>query len=64
MKQVIDETLRLYPPVPEDNRCTVEDDVLPGSGYSKSSRVSTSPLLIINRNSQKYNRGLSSLGNS
>lgn len=32
MKRVIDEALRMYPPVPLDFRCTIKDDELP-SGY-------------------------------
>jgi len=32
MRQVIDESLRLYPPVPYDERTTVNEDILP-SGY-------------------------------
>jgi len=32
MRQVIDESLRLYPPVPLNFRCTIKDDELP-SGY-------------------------------
>jgi len=33
MKQVIDESLRLYPPVPIDSRQAVNDDILPGTGH-------------------------------
>jgi len=33
MRQVIDESLRLYPPVPVDARAAVNDDILPGTGY-------------------------------
>lgn len=47
MRHVIDESLRLHPPVPVNLRCTIKDDVLP-SGYSvpAGSSVSYAPYAI------------------
>jgi len=39
MKQVIDETLRLYPPVPIDSRHALSDDILPSGHHVKAGTV-------------------------
>jgi cytochrome P450 len=53
---VVNETLRLYPPVPVDSKSAVNDDVLPNGAVIRAGMSLNYPIWVINRLPQYWDR--------